>query len=156
MKFSSRADVAAPVAFVFDQLADFSSFEQAARGRKISLRRLDTLAVPGAGMSWDIGFMFRGKPRQLVADIRRFDRPELLEYAGVSSSFEAALALNMISLSSARTRLHVVLEMKPRTLGARLLIQSAKLGRGNLERKFTDRITRFGQALEARARQAGV
>ena len=132
------------------------SFEQAARGRKISLRRLDTLALPGAGMSWDIGFMFRGKPRQLVADIRRFDRPELLEYAGVSSSFEAALALNMISLSSARTRLHVVLEMKPRTLGARLLIQSAKLGRGNLERKFTDRITRFGQALEARARQAGV
>lgn len=151
MKFSTREDIAAPAEFVFDQLADFAGFERAALRRGISLKRLDTRTTPGAGMSWDIGFRFRGKARQMITDIRRFERPELLEYAGVSPSFEMTLLLNTVTLSKTRTRLHVELELRPRTLGARLLVQSAKLARANLTRKFAERVKGFAQDIETRA-----
>ena len=156
MKFSTRKDIEAPARFVFDQLADFGTFERAAMRRGITLRRLDTLTEPGAGMSWDIGFRFRGKPRQMLVDIRRFEPPELLEYAGQSNSFDATMALQVTALSRSRTRFSVALELKPRTLRARLLLQSAKLGKSRLDRKFDERVGHFASDIEKRAAQAGV
>lgn len=150
MKFSGRADIAAPAEFVFDQLADFSTFERAARRKGVSLRRTDTLAAPGAGMAWDIGFRFRGRLRQLSAEITRFERPAALDYFGKSHGFELSLTLQIVEPATGRARLHVTLEAKPRTLGARLLLQSAKLGRGRLEHRFEERIAAFGSALGAR------
>ncbi|TMV94986.1 SRPBCC family protein [Thioclava sp. BHET1] len=156
MKFSTRKDIAAPAEYVFDKLADFSSFERLALRRGITLRRLDTLPVPAAGMSWEITFRFRGRERQLISDIIRYDRPEALIYAGKSSSFEAQLELMITELSKTRTRLHVGFEIKPRTLGARLMVQSAKLGKGNLDRRFDERVGQFAQDLERQAEKAGV
>lgn len=155
MKLSTRTDIAAPAEFVFARLADFGSFEKMAMRRGISLRRLDALIEPGAGMSWDIGFRFRGKQRQMVTDIRRYDVPELIEYAGQSNSFEAVMELFLTELSKSRTRLQVGLELKPRTLGARLMIQSAKLGKGNLERRFRERVEHFAADIERQAERAG-
>lgn len=154
MKFSNRVDVAAPAEFVFDQLADFATFERAALRKGISLRRLDTLKVPGAGMSWDIGFKLRGRPRQLIADIRHFERPERLDYEGTSQGFQLTLTLGLMALSKTRTRLNTGLEIRPRTLGARLLLQSAKLGRSNLERRFDERVQGFAREIELRVAQA--
>lgn len=151
MKFSNRVDVAAPVDFVFDQLADFSAFERAALRKGISLQRLDALEAPGAGMSWDIGFRMRGRQRRLIADIRRYERPEWLEYEGTSQGFHLILTLQLMALAKGRTRLSTGFEVKPRTLGARLLVQSAKLGRGNLERRYDERVKAFARAIEAKA-----
>lgn len=154
MKFSNRVDVAAPAAFVFDQLADFTSFERMALRKGISLRRLDTLKAPGAGMSWDIGFKLRGRPRQLIADIRRYERPQELDYEGTSQGFQLMLTLALMELSKSRTRLTTGLELRPRTLGARLLLQSAKLGRASLDRRFDARVEAFARDIETRAAQA--
>ncbi|MBD3803653.1 MAG: SRPBCC family protein [Thioclava sp.] len=154
MKFSTRTDIAAPAEFVFERLADFGSFERAALRRGITLQRLDALTEPGAGMSWDIGFRFRGKQRQLITDIRRFEHPEMIEYAGASKSFEAVLECALTELSKSRTRLMVGLEVKPRSLGARLMVQSAKLGKGNLERRFKERVDLFAEDIERQAEKA--
>jgi len=151
MKFSNRVDVAAPAEFLFDELADFSGFERAAKRKGISLRRLDQLAGPGAGMSWDIGFRLRGRPRQLIAEVQRYDRPAQLDYEGVSQGFELLLTLGLQALAADRTRVMAGLEIKPRTLGARLLLQSAKLGRANLERRYDMRVTAFLREIEERA-----
>lgn len=156
MKFSSREDIAAPAEFVFDQLSDFTSFERAAIRRGARLRRLDTLAEPGAGMSWDVAFMMRSKPRQVIIDLRRFTRPESFEYAGTSGSFEMLLGLDLTPISPSRTRLQIGFEVKPRSLGGRLMIQSAKLGRSNLNKRFVDRVRAYALDIEDRARRAGV
>lgn len=150
MKFSSRVDIAAPAEFVFDQIADFASFEHAARRRGVSLRRIDALAVPGPGMSWEVGFHFRGRLRQLTAEIIRFERPAAIDYSGKSHGFELLLSLQITVLAPGRSRLHVMLDARPRTLGARLLLQSAKLGRSRLERSFEERVATFGAALYTR------
>ncbi|MDV7270329.1 SRPBCC family protein [Thioclava sp. A2] len=156
MKFSTRTDIAAPQDFVFDQLADFASFERAAMRRGIKLSRLDTLQAPAAGMSWDVAFRLRGKERQVVVDVRRFERSSALEFAGTSSSFELRLTLTVVAVAPGRARLQVELEVKPRTLAARLMIQSAKIGRKTLDRKFDDRVATFGTEIERRAAQARV
>lgn len=151
MKFSNRVDVAAPAEFLFDELADFSGFERAAKRKGISLQRLDQLAQPGAGMSWDISFRMRGRPRQLIAEIRRYDRPAQLDYEGVSQGFQLMLTLALQALAEDRTRVVTGLEIRPRTLGARLLLQSAKLGRTNLEKRYDSRVTAFLREIEGRA-----
>ncbi len=148
MKLSTRTDISAPAGFVFERLADFGSFERVAMRRGITLKRLDTLSEPGAGMSWDIGFRFRGKQRQMITDVKQFEVPELIVYEGVSNSFEAVMDFDLTDLSKTRTRLQVGLDLRPRSLGARLMIQSAKLGKGNLERRFKERIEQFAQDIE--------
>lgn len=154
MKFSTRKDIGAPQDFVFDQFADFPSFERAAMRRGVRLNRLDALPAPAAGMSWDAAFHLRGKERQVVVDVRRFERASALEYSGTSSSFEMALVLSLLAVAPGRTRLQVHFDVKPRTLAARLLVQSAKIGRKALDRKFDERVAKFGAEIERRAQQA--
>lgn len=150
MKFSSREDIAAPAEFVFDQLADFSGFEELAQARGVSLRRLDARTSPGRGLKWEIGFAFRGKPRVIEAEVARYDRPDRLEYQGTSHSFLLHLDISLVALTRTRTRMQIGLEVKPRTLGARLMVQSAKLGRSGLDARFAKRIAAFARTIEAR------
>lgn len=154
MKFSSKTDIAASAEFVFQQLCDFAGFERAALRRGVDVKRLDTLTQPGPGMSWDIGFRMRGKRRQIIADIRRFDPPKLVEYSGASPSFEMLLEFQIVQLAPGRSRLQASFDVKPRTLSGRLMVQSAKLGRKRLERKYADRIATFGREIERRAADA--
>lgn len=151
MKFSSYEDIEAPIAFVFDAVTDIAGFERAALRRGVDLKRLDALTVPGPGMSWDVAFRFRGKKRKLIADIIGFQHPELIEFSAVSTSFELTLLASTMALSRRRTRLTMALDLRPRSLGARLMLQSVKLGRGNLKRKFADRVRTFSQDIETRA-----
>ena len=154
MKFSSREDIAAPVEFVFDQLADFSAFEGAAVARGVEITRRDTRDTPGRGMKWDVAFRFRGKARAIAAEVARYDRPDRLDYHGRSNSFEVMLEISLVALTRTRTRIQIGLEVKPRTLGARLMVQSAKLGRSNLDARFAQRIGALARKIEARQARA--
>ncbi|MCL7463542.1 SRPBCC family protein [Phaeovulum sp. NW3] len=150
MKFSSREDVAATPEAVFDALADIARFERMAAREGVSLRRLDERAEPGAGMTWEIEFRFRGKQRILIGDIRRFDRPERVEYGGISPNFDLLLVVSLLPLSRAHTRMHVELTLRPRSLRARVLVQAARLGRANLRRRYADQIRAFARSIEVR------
>lgn len=150
MKLSSREDLAAPAEFVFDQLADFGSFEALAMQRGAVITRRDKRDTPGRGLKWDVEFVFRGKPRAIAAEVTRYERPDRLDYQGVSHSFDLTLDVSLVALTRTRTRMQVGLEVKPRTLGARLMVQSAKLGRSNLEARFARRIAAFARMIEKR------
>jgi len=150
MKFSNRVDIAAPAEVVFGQLSDFPDFERAARRKGASVNRLDALTAAGAGMSWEGVFKLRGRQRRVIVDLKRYDFPEQLEYEGTSQGFLISLTLQLVELSKGKTRLITGLEVKPRTLGARLLVQSAKLGRGSLDRRYDERVKAFARRIEAR------
>jgi len=150
MKFSNRVDVALPADKLFETLTDIPSLERAAMKKGVVMRRLDSLAEKAAGMSWDVGFRLRGKPRQMVVDVTRYDAPVRIEYSGTSAGFEVTLVLEFKDLAPSRSRMSTVLEIKPRTLGGRLLLQSARLGRANLDRRYDERIKSFLRDLESR------
>lgn len=156
MKFSSREDIEAPMERVFAAMTDFSALELAAMRRGVQLRRLDAQAVPGPGMSWDIGFRYRGKLRNLVGTVAGLIAPERLSFDARAQGYEVTMAFTLLALSRKRTRINAELEVRPRSLPARLLLQSARLGRVALQRRYDDRVKLMALELEDRAGRSAV
>ncbi len=103
-------------------------------------------------------------PEPSIVDVTRCDEnlawlvilmtatQERIDYEGQSNSFLLSGAVALTPLPRERTRLHLTLEFRPRNLGARLLLQSARLGRARLESRLGDRLAELAALLEAGAR----
>ncbi|MDN3711302.1 hypothetical protein QWZ10_04645 [Paracoccus cavernae] len=94
-------------------------------------------------MAWQIGFDWRGKRRELRLDVTRFDRPELIQLEGLSDMFEVSIDVAIIALTRNKSRMTLTVDLRPRSMRARLLLQTAKLGKGQLDRKFQSRVAEF-------------
>ncbi|MEM7519888.1 MAG: SRPBCC family protein [Pseudomonadota bacterium] len=150
MKFSTNEDIDAPIDAVFEMFCDFEAFERSAMRRGAEVQRVDSLTKPGVGMVWRAAFKLRGKPRQLELEVVTFDPPNEIRLEGVSPGVMTQTKFDLIALSRSRTRVHVALEVKPVTLSARLLIQSLKLAKSSLGRKFKLRVSEYARLMEER------
>jgi carbon monoxide dehydrogenase subunit G len=150
MKFSTREDIEAPIEAVFEMLCDFESFERAAMRRGADVQRLAGVTEPGVGMKWDVRFELRGKRREMQLEMVRFDRPEEMLLVSTSPGMSGQMRFELIALSPARTRVKVELEVKPQNLSARLLVQSLKLAKNSLTRKYKLRVAEFASTMEER------
>lgn len=150
MKFSARDDIEAPIDFVFDAIADFAAFERSAMRRGADVQRTDGGAALGVGATWRVQFRFRGKERVLKPRIESLDRPNGYVVRSVSGGLESGLTIELVQLSPKRTRLQVDLELMPKSLSARLMVQSMKLARTTLTRRFSSRVSQYAQEVEDR------
>lgn len=150
MKFATKEDIAAPIDDVFAIVSDFDSFERAAMRRGAEVQRTDTLRAPGIGMTWRTRFMLRGRERSMTVSLSSFDPPNQLVFDGTSANLEGQMMIELVALSRQRTRMSVSLKLTPKTLAARLLVQSLKLARSNLTRKFHLRVADFAKDIEDR------
>ena len=153
MKFSTREDIDAPIEHVFAGVSDFQSFERAAMRRVTQVKRIDNKDIRGPGMAWQADFEFRGKKRSLEVVLEDFEEPTNLEFLGTSGGMSGSCEIELIALSPSKTRMRMALDLKPQTLSARLLVQSMKLAKGNLEKRFQARVTEFSGDLAARYSQ---
>jgi hypothetical protein len=148
MIFTTREDIEAPIDFVFAQVSDFVALERMIlrRGGEVQ-RRVDR--VPAAtGMVWDASFDMRGKLRQVEMTLVRFEPPAVMRFEAVSKALVGDLLVELVALSRARTRLALTGELKPQTLSARLMVQSLKLTRGNVSKRFEMRVASYAKDLE--------
>lgn len=152
MKFSTRADIEAPIEFVYATLSDFEAFERGALRRGAEVLRTDATRGFGPGMCWNVQFSYRGKARRIEITLAAAERPVLLRYSGVSPSVDGTLALELLALSPQRTRIKVDLEVKPRTIAARLFLQSLKLVKTRLVARFKKRVATYVTEIEGRYR----
>ncbi|WP_252734098.1 hypothetical protein [Paracoccus marinaquae] len=143
MKFSTRFDVDDTADELFRAIADHHRLERMLMRRGARITRIDPALEPGAGIAWLIGFDWRGQPRNLRLDVTRHDRPERLSMAGMSDALEVVIDATVIALSRARSRLIFETTMQPRNMRARLMLQTAKLAKPQLDRKFERRIGEF-------------
>lgn len=143
MKFSTRIDTDEPATKLFDLIGDFNRLERLMMRRGASVSRIDPAQDPGTTLGWLIGFDWRGQPRKLRMEVTRFDRPERISFSGRADSFDLALDMTFVALSRARSRLIVETEIRPRNMRARLMIQTAKLAKPQLDQKFARRINDF-------------
>lgn len=150
MKLVSRVEIDAPAQSVFDELCDFEKVDKLARKRAVSLKRTDTLPQPGTGNQWEAQVEFRGRVREMDVKLTQISPPDMLEYTAVTHGFEVLCLMQIVNLARNRSRLIVTIEIKPKSLGARLLLQSARLGKATLDRRFDDRLRRFGEKLDDR------
>ena len=143
MKFSTRNDTDLAADALFDRFTDFARMERVLIARGASVKRIDPGQNPGMGMGWDIDFDWRGRARHLRLAVTRFDRPERVTMAGLSDAFDITIDCTVIALSRVRSRLIFETDIRPRNMRARLMLQTAKLGKTQLSQKFDRRITEF-------------
>ncbi len=157
MKFSTRQDVEAPIDFVFRHAADFEAHARQAMRRGIGVARADNLAEPAPGMCWNLQFTYRGKDRRMFGELVEFDVPGRFVIQSESGGIESLFEAEFLTLSKGRTRLRAGLRISPRTLSARLFVQSLKLAKGRLSEAFASRVAQFAEDIEDRyaERQGG-
>jgi uncharacterized protein YndB with AHSA1/START domain len=151
VKFSTRQDIEAPVDRVFAALGDFAAFERAALRRGAEITRLDGLPEPGPGMAWAATFPWRGKARQVRCALHDYTPPESMRFQAEGDGITLTLLLGLMALSRGRSRLGVELELRPLTLTARLMLQTARLGKTRLTRRFEARVAAFALRVETEA-----
>ncbi|MHC0052384.1 SRPBCC family protein [Actibacterium sp. D379-3] len=150
MKFSTREDIAAPMSQVFAAVSDFDVFERAILRRGVELSRTDMLPGPGPGMTWKSRFTYRGRPRELTAELTHYQTPELLVMKSHSAGLDGALTVELLQLSPRQTRMAVALDLKPNTITARLFLQSLRLAKSSLTRRYKKSVHIFARDLETR------
>lgn len=151
MKFSTREDIDAPIDHVFKSVSDFAAFERQALRRGADVRRVDNGPYQ-VGSAWDVAFQFRGKDRRMRANLVTLDAPNQLTVNTVASGIDGVTMVELVQLSPKRTRIAVSIELSAKTLSARLLLQSLKLAKATLTKRFKSRIADQAVAIEDRYR----
>lgn len=150
MKFSSKEDIEAPIGEVFAMLSDFEAYERSAIRRGIEVQRVTDTPPGSADVAWDAQFMLRGKQRDVKLHLAQYEPPNAMRFEAVSQGLEGTLTLDLLALSPGRTRMAVALNLAPKTLSARLLVQSLKLAKSNLSKRFRGKVTAYAKQLEDR------
>lgn len=150
MKLSGRTDIGAPIAFVFAALSDFEAWERSAMRRGADVHRTDKLRAAGPGMTWQARFAWRGRERQLQVRLTKLQPNLNLSLAFDGPSVEGVMNIELVELAAKRTRMLMQVDMKPRTLAARLFIQSMRLAKGRVQRKYDARLQAIARDIEQR------
>ncbi|MHA6326071.1 SRPBCC family protein [Roseivivax sp. CAU 1753] len=150
MEFSHKEDIEAPLEQVFAELSDFDQIERSILRRGMQVARTDQLSEVGAGMAWAATFTFRGKPRDADITLTRYEPPTLMVFESTSGGLETRSIVECVALSRSRTRVSFDATLTPKTLSARLVVQSMKLAKGRIDRKFKARLAEAATELERR------
>lgn len=147
MELSTRHDVDMPAEALFDAVADFDRLERMMVRRGAQVTRVEPSA--GSTMAWDIAFEWRGRTRELRLQVTSYDRPERVRMHGTSDSFDIDIKADVVALSRYRSRLMLTIGVKARTIKARLMLQTAKLTRNSIDKKFEARVAAYVDGLGA-------
>jgi hypothetical protein len=150
MKFSTRIDADLAAEALFEAIGDFDALERMLIGRGATVSRIDPSKEPGMTMGWNVGFDWRGRPRDMRLAVTRFDRPEQMTMVGRSNALDLSINATVVALSRVKSRLIFEAELKPRNMKARLMLQTAKLGKGQLDRRFQRRVEEFVRQMRNR------
>ena len=153
MKLATREDIDAPIEAVFEQLSDFDSFERAIMRRGAEIQRVDEMTTPGPGTAWRTNFQFRGRQRDAKINLDEHTRPDRLRASVRSSGIEMDVLIDLVAMSKTRTRMNFAIDARPKTVPARLMIQSLKLARRGMYQRFRNRIKEFAALIEKRAQR---
>jgi uncharacterized protein YndB with AHSA1/START domain len=152
MKFTGQTEVAAPLNQVFEAFADFESFQRIAMRSGAEIERVDALAEPGRGMTWRVRAELRGKPRRFDVELTDYEPPDMLLYLAKSEMFEVEMKIDLVRLSARETRANLTVDVTPKTIAARLLLQSARLTKSSINKRLRTGMRKLGAWIENRAR----
>lgn len=148
MQFTSVQDVNAPLEFVFEQLSDFESYEAYAMRVGAQVERRDTLTETCAGMMWYFEGDIRGKTRHVDIELTNYAPPKDLKFICTSPSMEARVNVQAMELAKQQSRIKTVVDAKALNMSARLILQSARLAKASLNRRFNHRVWEFANYIE--------
>ncbi|HLQ20582.1 MAG TPA: SRPBCC family protein [Tabrizicola sp.] len=156
MKLTAKTDLEVPAAFVFATLVDHASWEREAVRNGAEVERPEGTPPSGPGAAWRIRGHFKGKSRKALLKIEELaeDRHMLLSID--SPAIEGSTRFEIMVLSPRRSRLRVDFEIKPKTLAARLFINTMRLAKGRVQAKFEKRLGQMGSRIKDRYERSQV
>ena len=119
------------------------------------MQRVDRRTSVGPGMAWDAAFKLRGRRREIQMELTEYDPPTGMILSSRSANMGGHMAIDLVALSRGRTRMSLEIDLKPKTLSSRLLVQSLKLARSSLSKRFRERVAHFAEELEDRFKKHG-
>lgn len=134
MRVETTTTIPAAPEAVFDKLTDMGWISSLLSARNVVLTQTAGDGV-AAGSAWTANFTARGAARTITVDVSRCDAPSALTASGEGGAIKAQVEITL-SPEGNGTSAHFALEAEGKTLQGRLLVQSAKLARGRIEKRF--------------------
>jgi carbon monoxide dehydrogenase subunit G len=150
MKFTGKTDLEANLNATFTAFSDFESFERQVLRSGAKIARTDDVTAAGPGMMWDVEIDFRGKTRKIKVELVDFEDPNRLCFEATAEGLDAMIEVDLTPLSGRQTRANVAFDITAKTLAAKLTLQTARLTKGTLNKRFNRRLHRFGREMERR------
>ena len=147
MKLSSREDIEAPIDTVFQAVTDFDLFERQILRRGVDIMRDESVKATDIGAKWQAKFPWRGRTHDVNAELVSIEPENGYAIESKSGGVICLGVVDLVALSKSRTRLFVSLDLRPTTLSSRLFIQSMKLAKSSLSRRFKARVTEFASQI---------
>ncbi len=147
MRFSTREDIDAPFESVFAAVSDFDAFERRMLRRGVDVTRDEAMRLDRVGAKWKAKLNWRGRVHDIDAELVEIDPGTGYAIVSRASGIDCMSSVDLVALSKTRTRLFVSVDLKPTTLSSRLLLQSLRLAKGTLTRRFKGRVRDFASGL---------
>lgn len=147
MKFSTREDIDAPMEDVYNAVVDFDAFERRMLRRGVDITRDESKPLDQVGACWKARFSWRDRAFDVDAELVDLTPGESFVIESRASGVTCLGTVDLVALSKTRTRMFVALDLRPSTLSSRLLLQSLRLAKGNLTRRFKLRVHEFAAGL---------
>lgn len=139
MKFVASEDIQASASDIWSALTDFDRMEGVARARNVKVTRMGMHPLP----KWEVEFGYRDKPRLAEVAVVSLEEPIHLTIYGLGKSLEGDVRVDLQILGPNRTRMTVETEIKARSLSARLFLQSLKLAKSRINKRYQDTASRM-------------
>jgi len=149
MKLSTREDIEAPIGRVYEAVTDFNGFERQMLRRGIDVARDENYPPPNIGARWRARVKWRSRQHDVEAELVSVDPGNGYAIESRGSGVVCLAVVDLVPLSKARTRLLVSMDLKPTTLSSRLFIQTLKLTKGSLTKRFKHRVANFAESITA-------
>lgn len=156
MRLTAKTDLEVPAAFVFATLIDHASWEREAIRNGVEVERPQGTPDNGVGAEWLIRGHFRGKARRALIRIEEMTPSQRLALLIDSPTIDGIARIEVMVLSPRRSRLRVDLEVKPKTLAARLFINTMRLAKGRVQARFERSLGNLGARIKDRYERSQV
>ncbi|MCU0826317.1 MAG: SRPBCC family protein [Tabrizicola sp.] len=150
MKLTSKIDLEVPARFVYDILADHDAWEREALQRGVEIERPVDMPTSGVGASWKLRFRFRGKSRKVLVRIEEMQPESRMALSFEGQALAGESEMDIIALSPRRTRLRTAVTVRPKTLAARLFLNTLRLAKRRVQGRLDRRLGQLGARIEDR------
>lgn len=152
MRLVARTDVELTPEALFEALADVSYFERAARRQGAEVTRKDGGVHLAQGAVWAVRFPYRGRMREAISTLTSIERPRRLGFHTTTAAFEIATELLIAPMSRGTTRMALTMDIKPRTFGGRVILQTMRIGKARLQTLLGKKLVALGDSLKKRTK----
>ena len=152
MRLASRTDIEAPAAGLYAALTNLDWLQDSARAAAVRLRRTDQGHGLVVGASWHSTLLWRGRERNAECTVERIEAPRSVRLGCRSGAYFCTIDLTLAPLSRKLTRMAVVVEVKPLSVRARLMLQTLRIGKSRLQARLDRRVEAAGRVLMKRTR----